>query len=155
MNDSLEEHTCPSQQWQRDPGIPLKPNMTRRHLLKAAAVGLAAMGMSATADAAMAASSLVKVGKVTEIPLKKARAYTLKGQYIILTQPKKGVFKAFSGICTHQGQMIGGYQGSNLICRAHGSTFDTTSGNVTGGPAMRGLTRYKLTNKKGVLYIAM
>mgnify|MGYP003340146536 FL=1 len=140
---------------QRDPGPPLKTNMTRRHLLKAAAVSLAALGMSATADAAMAASSLVKVGKVTDIPLKKARSYTLKGKYIIVTQPKKGMFKAFSGICTHQGQMIGGYQGSNLICRAHGSTFDTTTGNATGGPAMRSLTRYKLTNKKGVLYITL
>ncbi len=149
----MENSAC--NQWDREPGIELKPSVSRRNLLKAAAIGLGALGFSASADAAMAASSLVKVGKASAIPLKSGKSYTLKGKYIIVTQPKKGVFKAFTGICTHEGERITAVTGTNMVCRAHGSYFNTTSGKVTGGPAPVALKTYKITNKKGVLYISL
>jgi nitrite reductase/ring-hydroxylating ferredoxin subunit len=155
MNNETTEHSCVSQTWERDPGTELKVNLTRRNMLKAAAVGLAAIGLSIPAEAAMAASSQVKAGKASSVPLKSGRSFTLKGQYIIVTQPKKGVYKAFSGICTHQPQYITGISGTNLVCRAHGAYFDTTTGNPTGGPGRSALTHYKVTKKSGVLYITL
>ena len=155
MTNQMNPETCVSQQWEREPGTALKPNMTRRRMLQAAAVGLAAIGLSIPAEAAMAASTQVKAGKASTVPLKSGRSFTLKGQYIIVTQPKKGVYKAFSGICTHQPQYITGISGTNLVCRAHGAYFDTTTGNPTGGPGRRALTHYKVTNKSGMLYITL
>lgn len=155
MTHETNPETCVSQQWQRAAGTELKPNVTRRHILQAAAVGLAAIGLSIPAEAAMAASTQVKAGKASSIPLKSGRTFTLKGKYIIVTQPKKGVFKAFSGICTHEPKYITGISGTNLVCRDHNGYFDTTTGKPTGGPVNRSLTKYKVTNKKGVLYITL
>lgn len=149
----MENSAC--NQWDREPGIELKPSVSRRNLLKAAAIGLGALGFSATAEAAMAASTQVKVGKASAIPVKSGKSYTLKGKYIIITQPKKGVFKAFTGICTHEGERITAVTGSNMVCRAHNASFNTTSGKVTGGPASRSLKTYKVTNKSGILYVTL
>lgn len=149
----MENSAC--NQWEREPGIELKPSVTRRNILKAAAIGLGALGFSASAEAAMAASTVVKVGKATAIPVKSGKSYTLKGKYIIITQPKKGVFKAFTGICTHEGERITAVSGTNMVCRAHGASFNSTTGKVTGGPASRSLKTYKVVNKSGILYITL
>ena len=133
----------------------LDGQQTRRALLKGIGAGLIAVGLSGLGGQAQAAGSLVKAGKATAIPVKGAKAFTLKGQLIIVTQPKAGVFKAFSGICTHQGAQISALQGTNLICNVHGSAFDTTTGKVTGGPAPTALKTFAVTNKSGTLYIAI
>jgi nitrite reductase/ring-hydroxylating ferredoxin subunit len=129
--------------------------LSRRSWLKSVGVGLTVIGLGTLGTQAMAVSSSVKAGKATDVPLKSAKAYSLKGQYIIVTQPKAGVFKAFSGICTHQGAQISNLQGSNLVCAVHGASYDTTTGAVTGGPAPSGLKKYTVTNKAGVLYITV
>ena len=128
---------------------------SRRAMLKGLGVSLVAVGLAGLGSQAQAAGSLVKAGKAATVPVKGAKAYTLKGQLIIVTQPKAGVFKAFSGICTHQGAQISALQGTNLICNVHGSAFDTTTGKVTGGPAPTALKTFAVTNKSGTLYIAI
>jgi nitrite reductase/ring-hydroxylating ferredoxin subunit len=135
--------------------VSLDGALSRRSWLKTVGVGLSVIGLSGLGTQAMAASSQVKAGKATDIPVKSAKAYVLKGQYILVTQPKAGVFKAFSGICTHQGAQITSMQGSNLVCAVHGASYDTATGAVTGGPAPSGLKKYTVTNKAGVLYITV
>jgi len=127
--------------------------LNRRQVFKVAAGALAFLGISSLADQALAATASVKAGKATDVPVKGAKAYTLKGQYVLVTQPTKGVFKAFSGICSHQGAQIAGIQGTNLVCTVHGATFSTSTGAVTGGPAPTGLQKFTVTNKAGTLYI--
>lgn len=146
-------HECPQRDTSND--IVIKPQMTRRHFLRLTAMGLAAIGLSSQAELAMAASTKVKAGKATDVSVKGARAYTLNGKYIIVTQPTAGNYKAFSGICTHQPVKVDSLNGTNLVCRRHNGYFDTTTGAAKGGPVSRGLTKYAVTITNGYIYVTI
>ena len=133
----------------------LRPNVTRRQALKLLGIGLAAVGLSSQSQTAFAASSKVKAGKTTDIPLRGVKGYTLNGNYIIITQPSAGVFKAFSGTCTHKGARLSTMRGTNVVCNSHGATFDSTTGRVTGGPASRALTTYTTSVSGGFVYVTI
>ena len=130
-----EEHT---------PKTPENSLLSRRGLLGAFAGIAATIGLSTLGSSAMAASKTYTACKTTDIKVGGAKLATLPGTSIqlVITQPKKGVFKAFSPFCTHQRVMLSGIQGSNLVCQQHGATFNTTSGAATGGPARTGLKSY-------------
>ena len=122
------------------------PGFTRRNLLRTAAIGLAALGMSSVASTAMAASKNITVCKTTSIKVGSANIFNPKGGVpILVTHPKAGVFRAFSPYCTHQQVPLAGISGSNLVCNQHGATYNTDTGKVTGGPAPRGLQKYPVT----------
>jgi Rieske Fe-S protein len=53
---------------------------------------------------------------------------------VVITQPRKGEFKAFTAICTHAGCTVGGVT-DTINCPCHGSTFSIVDGSPTGGPA--------------------
>jgi nitrite reductase/ring-hydroxylating ferredoxin subunit len=59
----------------------------------------------------------------------------LKDAEVVVTQPAKGQFKAFSAICTHQGCLVGTVQDGQIICPCHGSRFSITTGKPLSGPA--------------------
>ena len=59
----------------------------------------------------------------------------LKDQELVVTQPTKGTFLAFSAICTHQGCPVGTITGDQILCPCHGSVFSTEDGSVVQGPA--------------------
>ena len=54
---------------------------------------------------------------------------------IVVTQPAKGEFKAFSAVCTHQGATIDKVEGGDMVCPLHGSRFSIQDGSVDQGPA--------------------
>jgi len=58
-----------------------------------------------------------------------------KGKKIIVTQPTKGVFKAWSNVCTHSGCAIDDVSNGTMNCPCHGSKFAVADGSVKGGPA--------------------
>ena len=63
---------------------------------------------------------------------------------------------AFTAICTHQGCIVdakGDPSGKNFICPCHGSSFDTSTGKVTFGPASRSLAQIPVVIKDGALFI--
>ncbi|MEV4708290.1 Rieske (2Fe-2S) protein [Actinoplanes sp. NPDC049316] len=62
----------------------------------------------------------------------------IKGDYVI-TQPQKGLYKAFSKICTHQGCPVSKVDGRVITCPCHNSTFSIVDGSPTGGPAKKPL----------------
>lgn len=109
--------------------------------------GLATIGLSSIGDAAFAASKTYTVCKTTSVKVGSAGIFKLgtTRNYVIVTQPKKGTFKAFSPFCTHEGVKLSGVSGKNLVCKQHGATFSTTTGAATGGPTRRALTSYKVT----------
>ncbi|MEY4347982.1 MAG: hypothetical protein RIS43_401 [Actinomycetota bacterium] len=146
-------HECPQRDTSND--IVIKPQVTRRHFLRLTAVGLAALGFTSQSQLAMAASTKVKAGRVTDVKLRGARVYTLNGQAIIITQPTKANFKAFSATCTHQSARINSMSGTNLICTRHNGSFDTTTGAPTGGPVRQGLRQYPVTVTNGFLYVTL
>lgn len=117
----------------------------RRTLLAAAGSILAGVGLIGPADAAAAAAKTYTLGKASEIKVGSAKSYLVAGVPVLVTQPKKGVFKAFKGVCTHQGGNLSSVSGKNIVCPLHGASFDSTSGKPTGGPASTGLKGYKVT----------
>ena len=68
----------------------------------------------------------------------------VEGQ-VVVTQPSAGEFKAFDGTCPHQGCAVAKVESGTITCPCHGSTFDASTGDVTGGPAQKGLTAKEAT----------
>ncbi|MFI5664949.1 Rieske (2Fe-2S) protein [Streptomyces sp. NPDC051684] len=58
---------------------------------------------------------------------------------VVVTQPAKGDFKAFSAVCTHQGCTVKDVSGGTINCPCHGSKFKVADASVAGGPAPRPL----------------
>lgn len=58
----------------------------------------------------------------------------------IIAQPNPGEYVAYSAVCPHQQQKITVVEGENVRCTAHGSVFNTSSGEVVSGPALNPLT---------------
>jgi Rieske Fe-S protein len=52
----------------------------------------------------------------------------------VITQPKKGEFKAFSAICTHQGCLVDTVT-TTINCPCHGSKYSIADGSVVNPPA--------------------
>ena len=118
---------------------------SRRAALAGLGALLAGVGLIGPSQAALAAAKTYTVGKTTDIKVGSAKSYLVAGVSVLVTQPKKGVFKAFKGVCTHQGGSLSSVTGKNIVCPLHGASFDSTSGKPTGGPASTGLTGYKVT----------
>jgi Rieske Fe-S protein len=56
----------------------------------------------------------------------------------VITQPKKGQFKAFSAVCTHQGCIVNAVT-NTINCPCHGSKYSITDGSVVNPPATQPL----------------
>ncbi|MET9371256.1 Rieske (2Fe-2S) protein [Streptomyces griseoflavus] len=72
----------------------------------------------------------------------------LKKEKIVVTQPGKGDFKAFSAICTHQHCLVAEVADGTINCPCHGSRFKITDGSVVQGPATRPLPEERITVEK-------
>ncbi|MGL5866512.1 MAG: Rieske (2Fe-2S) protein [Dermatophilaceae bacterium] len=99
----------------------------------ASAAGAATSAAAAAADALKAAQVPVRGGTVID---------SLK---VVVTQPEKGQFKAFSAVCPHAGCTVAGVADNVINCACHGSQFDAVTGAVTKGPAPTGLEAKQVT----------
>lgn len=54
---------------------------------------------------------------------------------VVITQPSKGDYLAFSALCTHQGCTVANVTDNTIVCPCHGSEFSAENGEVLGGPA--------------------
>jgi cytochrome b6-f complex iron-sulfur subunit len=76
------------------------------------------------------------------------------GNEILVLQTAQGSFKAFTAVCTHEQNIITGFQSNNFVCPAHGSQFNT-SGGVVQGPATRALREFPTQFTNNVLTITV
>jgi nitrite reductase/ring-hydroxylating ferredoxin subunit len=145
--DMTCKNLCGTTTCEEHSSTPNNALLSRRGLLGAFAGIVATIGFSGLGDLAMAAAKTYVACKTTDIKVGSAKIVTIPKTSIkvAITQPKKGVFKAFKPICTHEGVQITGMSGTNLVCRQHGATFSTTTGAATGGPTRKALTSYKVT----------
>ena len=77
------------------------------------------------------------LGKTSDIPVGGGKVF--KEQKVVVTQPAKGDFKAFSAICTHQGCTVNQVAAGTIDCPCHGSKYRIADGSVAHGPATKAL----------------
>ncbi|GAA3787928.1 hypothetical protein GCM10022226_03090 [Sphaerisporangium flaviroseum] len=119
----------------------------------AAVLGLVGMrpaqaSVDAASDTSDEAAAKPILARTKNIPIGGGKI--IKGKYVV-TQPKKGVFRAFSAKCTHQGCAVATVRGGTINCPCHGSKFKISTGAVAQGPADRPLPRKRITVSKGVI----
>ncbi|MGW2560299.1 Rieske (2Fe-2S) protein [Streptomyces sp. NPDC001514] len=83
------------------------------------------------------------LGATSEVPDGGGKVF--KKQKVVVTQPTKGDFKAFTAVCTHQGCLVDKVENGTIDCPCHGSKFRITDGSVARGPAQRPLAPKQIT----------
>jgi len=120
---------------------------SRRTILAGAAAGLAGLTGcqkygEPTATPAPAPANTV-LGKIADIPVGGGKIFA--PNQVVVTQPVKGMFKAFSSICTHQSCPVASVSGGTINCDCHGSKYAVATGAVVAGPAPRPLPPKQIT----------
>jgi Rieske Fe-S protein len=134
--------------------------LTRRHALTGAAtVGLglpllaACGGGGDTAtDPGSSAASGTDLGAAADIPVGGGTIFA--DQQVVVTQPAKGDYKAFTAVCTHQGCTVATVADGTINCPCHNSKFSIEDGAVESGPAPSPLAEVRIAVKGGEIKIA-
>ncbi|MFK0019177.1 Rieske (2Fe-2S) protein [Streptomyces sp. NPDC090798] len=93
-----------------------------------------------------------ELAEKSDIPVGGGKIF--KDQKVVVTQPKKDEFKAFSAICTHQGCTVSKVADGTIDCPCHGSKYRITDASVVAGPAPRPLPAKKITVKGKSIFLA-
>ena len=78
-----------------------------------------------------------------DIPVGGGKVFT--DRKVVVTQPTKGDFKAFSAVCTHMGCTVNKVADGTIDCPCHASRFRIADGSVAGGPAPEPLPEKQIT----------
>jgi len=87
------------------------------------------------------------LGAASEIPVGGGKIYA--AARVVVTQPKRGQYKAFSAVCTHVGCILNVVANGTIDCPCHGSEFKITTGAVVTGPAPAPLPKKQITIVNG------
>jgi Rieske Fe-S protein len=93
------------------------------------------------------------LGLAADIPVGGGKVYTTA--QVVVTQPSKGQYKAFSAICTHVGCICNQVAGGTINCPCHGAKFKITDGSVVAGPATTPLAGASVTVTGGKIYLQL
>jgi Rieske Fe-S protein len=99
-------------------------------------------GQSTGGQSAGAPSMGTVLGDVSDIPVGSGVIYT--AEKVVVTQPVKGEYHAFSAVCTHVGCILNKIADGTIDCPCHGSEFKITNGAVVTGPAPTALPKKKI-----------
>jgi Rieske Fe-S protein len=91
------------------------------------------------------------LGMTSGVPVGGGTIYT--SAKVVVTQPIKGEFKAFSAVCTHVGCLCNQVANGTINCPCHGSKFNITDGAVVAGPAPAPLPAKTITVTDGKILL--
>jgi Rieske Fe-S protein len=91
------------------------------------------------------------LGMASEVPLGGGMVYT--AAKVVVTQPSKGEYKAFSAVCTHVGCVCNQVASGTINCPCHGAKFKITDGSVVAGPATSPLAAKTVNVSNGKIYL--
>jgi Rieske Fe-S protein len=111
-------------------------------------MGSQGTGSQATGTSTKPATTMGTVlGDVKDIPVGSGVIYT--AAQVVVTQPVKGEYRAFSAVCTHVGCILNKIANGTIDCPCHGSEFKITNGAVVTGPAPAPLPKKKIKIEDG------
>ncbi|MFI5792878.1 Rieske (2Fe-2S) protein [Streptomyces sp. NPDC051677] len=93
-----------------------------------------------------------ELAKTTDIPVGGGTVFA--DEKVVVTQPTKDDFKAFSAICTHMGCTVNTVADGTIDCPCHGSKYHIADGSVAGGPAPKPLPAKQITVTGGTIKLA-
>jgi len=91
------------------------------------------------------------LGAAREIPVGGGTIFT--AARVVVTQPARGQYRAFSAVCTHVGCILNQVTDGTIDCPCHGSKFAITSGAVVSGPAPTPLPRKPIEIVDGMIVL--
>jgi nitrite reductase/ring-hydroxylating ferredoxin subunit len=71
--------------------------------------------------------------------------FVVSSAKVVVTQPTKGDFKAFTAVCTHQGCLVETSTEGDIPCPCHSSKFSLEDGSPVSGPATSPLAAVDIT----------
>ena len=113
--------------------------------------GASAQGGSANGGAKNGGQMGTLLGMAADVPVGSGKVFT--AAKVVVTQPAKGEFKAFSAVCTHVGCLCNQVADGTINCPCHGSKFKITDGSVVAGPAPAPLAAAKITVSGGKILL--
>lgn len=105
--------------------------------------GANASGGDSGASASSGSGGGTALAKTADIPEGGGKIF--KDQGVVVTQPTKGTYKAFSSKCTHRGCAVTEITDGVIVCPCHQSQFSVADGSVKKGPATQGLPAEQIT----------
>jgi Rieske Fe-S protein len=91
------------------------------------------------------------LGLASDVPVGGGMVYT--AAKVVVTQPTKGEYKAFSAVCTHVGCLCNQVADGTIDCPCHGSKFNIKDGSVVTGPAPSPLAAASVTVSDGKILL--
>ncbi|MBE8476602.1 Rieske (2Fe-2S) protein [Streptomyces justiciae] len=121
---------------------------TRRSVLLATSAAAFTVGCGQYGDEndsgsdTVEASAGTELARTSDIPVGGGKIF--KDEKVVVTQPEKGEFKAFTNICTHQQCPVASVSDGTINCNCHGSKFSIKDGSVAHPPATQPLAEKKI-----------
>jgi nitrite reductase/ring-hydroxylating ferredoxin subunit len=113
--------------------------------------GFLIASLGAVAAPAPSAGQLVESSKV---PVGGGIKVESSAGVLMIVQPTRGNFAAYSAICTHAGCEVSRVTAKAIICTCHDSEFSTSDGARLSGPASRPLKKFEVVERNGLLFLS-
>jgi nitrite reductase/ring-hydroxylating ferredoxin subunit len=107
----------------------------------------------ATIGAATASPSKGQLIESAKVPVGGGIKVESSAGVLMIVQPTRGKFAAFSAICTHASCEVTRATAEVIICACHGSEFSTANGDAVKGPAGRPLKNFQVVERSGMLFL--